>query len=95
MQILIRFLLILFILYLLRCFLARFMKSAKKSPAGSESAKPENRMVKDPVCGMYMDARLALRLSDRGSDVYFCSEECRKKYINKPSDGEIGGAEAP
>jgi YHS domain-containing protein len=39
-------------------------------------------MVKDPVCGMYMDSRLAVRMEDRKEVVYFCSEECRKKYVN-------------
>jgi YHS domain-containing protein len=38
------------------------------------------RMVKDPVCGMYMDARLAVKVSTREGPVYFCSEECRKRF---------------
>jgi YHS domain-containing protein len=38
-------------------------------------------MVKDPVCGMYMDPRLALRQEEKGELLFFCSEECRQKYM--------------
>jgi YHS domain-containing protein len=37
-------------------------------------------MVKDPVCGMYMDPRLAIRLPNRKGDIFFCSEACRRRY---------------
>jgi YHS domain-containing protein len=94
MQILLRVLLIFFILYLLRRFLAGFMKFSKKSPAADDSRNPENRMVKDPVCGMYMDPRLAIKLGDHSSDVFFCSEECKKKFVGKPPDGGIGNTAA-
>ena len=43
-------------------------------------------MVKDPVCGMYMDSRLAVRLEGDKEVLYFCSEDCRKKYLKKPPD---------
>jgi len=50
---------------------------------GNEKPKSEStsRMVKDPVCGMYLDPRLAIRLEDRKGVSYFCSEECRSKYL--------------
>jgi YHS domain-containing protein len=39
--------------------------------------------VKDPVCGMYMDPRLAIRLRrQQEGDLYFCSEECRRRYLS-------------
>ncbi len=64
---------------LLRLLLPR---SRSRGPGGAppRTTQPPNRMVKDPICGMYMDARLAIRISDRGGTVYFCSEECRQKY---------------
>jgi YHS domain-containing protein len=40
-------------------------------------------MVKDPVCGMYMDSRLAIRVESRKEAFYFCSEECKNKYLEK------------
>ena len=39
--------------------------------------------VKDPVCGMYMDPRLAIRHSGKEGDVFFCSDECRQRYLNR------------
>jgi len=41
--------------------------------------------VKDPVCGMYMDPRLAIRLEFKNGSFYFCSDECRQKFLSKPS----------
>ena len=87
MQILFRILIFIFILYLAKLLLAVLMKSSKKAGAGSSSQDEGNHMVKDPVCGMYMDRRLAIRLDSRDQSVFFCSEECKKKYTNK-SAGE-------
>jgi YHS domain-containing protein len=60
-----------------------FSASRRQSPRASE--KPSNNMVKDPVCGMYMDSRLAVRLENRKEAHFFCSEECKNKYLaNQP-----------
>jgi YHS domain-containing protein len=48
---------------------------------GAAGEAETQRMVKDPVCGMYMDPRLAVRVDDREGDHYFCSEECRRKFL--------------
>jgi YHS domain-containing protein len=39
-----------------------------------------NRMVRDPVCGMYLDPRLAVALKNKKDTVYFCSQECLRKF---------------
>jgi uncharacterized protein len=39
-----------------------------------------NDMVRDPVCGVYISALDALTLRKRGGTLYFCSEECRRRY---------------
>jgi len=54
-------------------------RQARKAPDPGRS-KP-NQMVKDPVCGMYLDHRLALALEVKGDTFYFCSQECRSKYL--------------
>ena len=41
---------------------------------------PSSRTVKDPVCGMYMDPRLAFQTVHQGKTYYFCSEACRKEF---------------
>jgi YHS domain-containing protein len=43
-----------------------------------------NNTVKDPVCGMYMDPKLAIHLEKGKESFYFCSEECRKKFLSAP-----------
>jgi YHS domain-containing protein len=37
-------------------------------------------MVRDPVCGMYLDPSLAVKAQSGRELVYFCSEECRKEF---------------
>jgi uncharacterized protein len=38
-------------------------------------------MIKDPYCQAYFPRRNAVHLNFRGSDLYFCSKNCRDKYI--------------
>ncbi|MGC8660135.1 MAG: YHS domain-containing protein [Desulfomonilaceae bacterium] len=42
-----------------------------------------NQMVKDPVCGTYILARDAKSLRVDGETYYFCSDDCRKRFVNK------------
>lgn len=42
-------------------------------PAGGE-------LKKDPVCGTYVSTLTGITTKNKGELVYFCSEECRKKY---------------
>ena len=37
-------------------------------------------MVQDPVCLCYISKNQAYAVSDRGKKLFFCSEECSKKY---------------
>jgi uncharacterized protein len=90
----IRILLFLVVLYLCRWIFAGFKKSPKTTQAGANGANSASHMVKDPMCGMYMDARLAVRLDNRKESVYFCSEECKKKYMNKSANEGIGNTVA-
>ena len=40
------------------------------------------KLVRDPVCGMHVAPGLALPVKQGGNTVYFCSPECRDKYLN-------------
>ncbi len=92
-SILFRILLLVFILWLVRRILAKILNPAKQpGPAAGRTEVP-NSMVKDPVCGMYMDSRLAVRLENRKEAFYFCSEECKKKYLGISGKGT--GASSP
>ncbi|HTP69853.1 MAG TPA: hypothetical protein VMJ35_13180 [Dongiaceae bacterium] len=40
------------------------------------------KLVRDPVCGMHLSEGLALPLRQGSETVYFCSAECREKYLD-------------
>jgi YHS domain-containing protein len=82
---LLRFLLILVALWLLRRFLGSLMgEPLYRQNRSKTTAAVPSRMVKDPVCGMYMDARLAVEVQNKGGYFYFCSDERRNKFLAKP-----------
>ena len=43
-------------------------------------------MVQDPQCGVYIPRSRAVVITRRGRQLYFCSEECKKKYSGKLRD---------
>ncbi len=58
---------------------------AGSSPSGIDRKSGPtdiNEMVKDPICGIYVLARDAKTLRTGGQTFYFCSEECRKRFLN-------------
>jgi len=87
-SLLFRLLALVLILWLLRRILGSILGSQKQPDPKKNPEGASNSMVKDPVCGMYMDARLAVRLENRKESFYFCSEECKSKYLSKSSKGE-------
>ena len=87
-SILFRFFVLITGLWLLRRILGRVFTPSKQSGAKDRKVATPNIMVKDPVCGMYMDSRLAVRLEDSDAQCYFCSEECKNKYLNRPEEAE-------
>ena len=88
-QILVRLAVLALIVILLRWFLKQVFVSGKKSPGGGTSASGGN-MVKDPVCGMYMDPRLAVTHKANNGVFYFCSEACKDKFL-KTNPGNSPG----
>ncbi|MCU0651814.1 MAG: permease [Candidatus Omnitrophica bacterium] len=41
-------------------------------------------MIKDPVCGMQVDEKNAIKLVRAGENYFFCSSNCRDRFQNKP-----------
>jgi YHS domain-containing protein len=78
--IMVRLLLFILILYVLRRFLAALMGVKSRPSPGVNVPNESNQMVKDPVCGMYLDSRLAVRMENRKGTFYFCSEGCKDKF---------------
>lgn len=53
-------------------------------------------MAIDPICGMTVDEASALSAERDGKTVYFCSDDCREKFLGQPAEtkeGEIAGAD--
>ncbi len=94
LSILLRILSLAFVIWLLRRFLAAILGKTGSGKPASNFPKSAQKMVKDPVCGMYMDSRLAVRLEEGKEVVYFCSEGCRNKYLKKPPADVAGPAAA-
>jgi YHS domain-containing protein len=40
------------------------------------------KLVHDPVCGLYVAEGLALPLTEGGEMVHFCSAACRDRYLS-------------
>ena len=43
-------------------------------------------MVRDLVCGMFLDPAHALRLEYHGLPYYFCSHDCRVTFEDRPDE---------
>jgi len=41
------------------------------------------KLVRDPVCGMHVAQGLALPLKQGAETLFFCSAECRDKYLSE------------
>ncbi|MEA3429076.1 MAG: hypothetical protein U9Q84_07710 [Thermodesulfobacteriota bacterium] len=56
-----------------------------REPAG----KIDDVMVKDPYCEVYFPKRNGVHLKIDGKDLYFCSTECRDKFIAAHSKRDV------
>lgn len=53
-------------------------------PAKETSSSPRQKaeeMALDPVCGSYVPLSAAVKSAEGGKTVYFCSDDCREKYV--------------
>ena len=86
-----RYVLYLFVLFLfltvlrgLRIFFAAFFRSQGWPGAARPGGTREAEMVRDPVCGTWIDRGIAL-LGRKGAEVVpVCSEECRHRLEAAP-----------
>jgi len=69
----------------IRSWMLRDNTSLKKG-SGKTAGEIDDVMIKDPFCQAYFPRRNAVHLNFHGSDLYFCSEACRDKYIAQQSE---------
>lgn len=55
------------------------LRASRARSGGSTPRPPEAEMVRDPVCGTWIDRRLALSVRRGGETVAVCSEKCRRQ----------------
>lgn len=47
--------------------------------------RKEHKMKRDPVCGMQVDSKNpGAKYVYKGKEYYFCSEGCKKKFMESP-----------
>lgn len=58
--------------------------SQKFGKQGSPGGKIiTDEMVSDPYCKVYIPKRDAIKTTVAGKTLYFCSKECKKKYLKE------------
>jgi len=77
----IRFLTVVFLVFILYLVLKKVF-SIKREYDGipKKGGWPEERMVKDPECGIYLPVGEAIVREFDGREFYFCSDECASQY---------------
>jgi len=62
---------------IVRGFLAPRTPARRRGSPQPERPQSAGKLVKDPVCGTYVAEENALRVKNE----FFCSEECRSKFL--------------
>jgi uncharacterized protein len=76
-----RILIIFLLFYLLfRLLIGKSKKDPTKSST-SGALPTQDVLVEDPICKVCVPKKQALTLKDNDKIVYFCSTECREKFL--------------
>lgn len=76
----IRVLILLLVLWALWRFLRGVLEGAGLLASGSPPPRQSVKLVRDPVCGVFVAPATALAARARGETAYFCSEKCRREW---------------
>jgi len=81
-------LLLAWVIYILYRWLRRGASPAPK-PRTFEPPRDQavEEMVQDPVCGTWVPVGQAVSLPGKKETLYFCSSECRDKFLDKGTNG--------
>lgn len=64
-----------------------FMNDRKKSEEKSENEEAkkvaDGVLVRDPICGVYVEKESSFSVRNGDTVEYFCSDDCRQKYIKQ------------
>ena len=80
------------IIYILLIYVAYKVIKGLTAPSVSTERREERDagpvddiMIKDPVCGVYFPKKDGIYLNADGRDMYFCSNECRDRFVDSSS----------
>jgi len=80
------------LIYILLIYVAYKVIKAWATPSVSTERREERDaglvddiMIKDPVCGVYFPKKDGIYLNADGRDMYFCSSECRDRFVDSGS----------
>ena len=68
------------------------VKKEKSETKVKERKIAAGKMVKDPICGTYVDVDSSISVRDGNATHRFCSYECRQTFLDKL---EASGREIP
>ena len=57
-------------------------RSRTVSSSDKSTGEIDDVMIKDPYCEAYFPKRNGVHYRHNGEDLYFCSEDCKTKYID-------------
>ena len=93
-----RFLFFVLLFYLVRSILSHLFGRSSGSRArihhdtrarGTPIKTFKREVLRDPQCGTYVDRELAVPAESSEGTLYFCSEECRRAYMNSRVEEKV------
>jgi uncharacterized protein len=63
-------------------------KPTKRTQREEGMTRIDDVMVKDPFCGIYFPEQKGVKGVIRGKAYYFCSTQCRDKFLESASDAK-------
>lgn len=79
------------LVYLFYRLLAGGRKISAPKPSGTRNGQApiaSDVLVEDPVCHTYIPRKQAIELGSGKETIFFCSQKCKKKFIESESKGE-------
>ena len=80
----------LFVLY--KLFMGDRGRDEKKEAKGQERKIASGEMVKDPICGTYVEVDSSIKVRDGQEVHHFCDYDCRQKFLDRMQNS---GREVP
>jgi uncharacterized protein len=69
--------------YVIYLFLRLLLSPRRPAPREPNRSQPSGVMVKDETCNTYLPREEAILEKAEGKDYYFCSQECRQKFLEQ------------